>query len=227
MIEYSIIFFTLFNSLVQIYLTLRQILALHKEKSAISKSMSSDEEYLQMQKYNNDKLFFSIFKCLILTCKELVILKYRLNQSFYNSYFSNLYMSEVLFFLAVYNINSLLDIPFNLYQTFQIEHAHGFNKMTLGLFFMDLFKSTMILNGVFFFILHVVLYLISNYLNSFWFYLWVFMSITQICLVVIFPVYIQPLFNKFTNLEDGSLKDKIKDLCTKIGFKTSKILIMD
>ena len=53
------------------------------------------------------------------------------------------------------------------------------------------------------------------------------MSITQLVMVVIYPVYIQPLFNKFTELEEGTLKEKITSLCKKIGFKASKVLVMD
>lgn len=227
MFEHAIVLFMLFNALVEIYLTLRNIISLFKERSKVAKSLSTEEEYKQMQDYNKDKFFFSIFKCIILTIKEVIIVKYRINQLLYDNYFRNSYMNQVFFFLANYNLNTIFDIPFRLYSTFRIEHIHGFNKMSLLLFFTDLVKSTLIFNIIFFFILHVALNLISSYINSFWLYLWVFMSITQLVMVVIYPVYIQPLFNKFTELEEGTLKEKITSLCKKIGFKASKVLVMD
>ena len=35
----------------------------------------------------------------------------------------------------------VLGLPFALYGTFVVEQKHGFNKQTLGLFFMDQLKS--------------------------------------------------------------------------------------
>ena len=35
----------------------------------------------------------------------------------------------------------VLGLPFSLYGTFVVEQKHGFNKQTLGLFFLDIVKS--------------------------------------------------------------------------------------
>ena len=35
----------------------------------------------------------------------------------------------------------VLGLPFSLYGTFVVEQKHGFNKQTLGLFFLDILKS--------------------------------------------------------------------------------------
>ena len=75
MFEHAIVLFMLFNALVEIYLTLRNIISLFKERSKVAKSLSTEEEYRQMQDYNKDKFFFSIFKCIILTIKEVIIVK--------------------------------------------------------------------------------------------------------------------------------------------------------
>jgi STE24 endopeptidase len=227
MLESTIILFIVFNLLISVYLQIRNILALYKDKSEISKKISTEEEYKQMQNYNRDKLFFGILKSIISALKDILTIKLRLNQKLFDKFFRDTYMSEVVFFLATYNINSILETPFDMFSTFFIEHVHGFNKMTLGLFITDLIKKTMIINIIFFLLLNVVLKLVSNYLSSFWLYLWTFLSVFQIAMVVIYPVFIQPFFNKFTELADGSLKDKIKALSGKIGFKASKIFVMD
>ncbi|KAK6089447.1 hypothetical protein P3W45_001584 [Vairimorpha bombi] len=227
MFESTIILFIVFNLLISVYLQIRNILALYKDKSEISKKISTEEEYKQMQNYNRDKLFFGILKSIISALKDILTIKLRLNQKLFDKFFRDTYMSEVVFFLATYNINSILETPFDMFSTFFIEHVHGFNKMTLGLFITDLIKKTMIINITFFLLLNVVLKLVSNYLSSFWLYLWTFLSVFQIAMVVIYPVFIQPSFNKFTELADGSLKDKIKALSGKIGFKASKIFVMD
>jgi STE24 endopeptidase len=60
-----------------------------------------------------------------------------------------------------------------------------------------------------------------------WLYAFAFLATVQLLLMYLYPVFIAPLFNTFTPLEEGSLKDQIFSLAEKIGFKTSGIFIMD
>ena len=69
---------------------------------------------------------------------------------------------------------------------------------------------------------------IVKYTGSFfWFYLWLFMVAVSLIMVVLYPLVILPLFNKFTPLPEGSLKDKVVALSEKVGFSFSKVLVMD
>jgi len=43
----------------------------------------------------------------------------------------------------------------------------------------------------------------------------------------LFPTIIAPLFNKFTPMEDGTLKDRIQNLLQRCGFSSNGIYIMD
>ena len=45
---------------------------------------------------------------------------------------------------SVMGISGLIDLPLSLYRQFVIEARHGFNRMTLGLFFSDLVKQTLL-----------------------------------------------------------------------------------
>lgn len=45
--------------------------------------------------------------------------------------------------------------------------------------------------------------------------------------MLIYPNVIAPLFNKFTELEEGELRQKIEDLCKKVEFPLKKIYVMD
>jgi STE24 endopeptidase len=45
---------------------------------------------------------------------------------------------------SVMTISGLIDLPLSLYRQFVIEARHGFNRMTLGLFFADLLKQTLL-----------------------------------------------------------------------------------
>ena len=43
----------------------------------------------------------------------------------------------------------------------------------------------------------------------------------------IFPTFIAPLFNKFTPLPEGEIKETILKLLEKVGFRASGLFIMD
>jgi STE24 endopeptidase len=73
----------------------------------------------------------------------------------------------------------------------------------------------------------MVLYLIDLFPESFYLYVFISVITIQLIMVVLFPILIQPLFNKFEPLDEGSLKKRIVDLAKEIGFKPSKILKMD
>ncbi len=46
-------------------------------------------------------------------------------------------------------------------------------------------------------------------------------------MITIYPTLIQPLFNTFTPLGDGSLKKKIEALATKVSFPLTKVFVID
>ena len=45
------------------------------------------------------------------------------------------------FFAILGTLTSLFELPFDLYATFRIEEKHGFNRQTLGGFFLDRLKG--------------------------------------------------------------------------------------
>jgi STE24 endopeptidase len=69
----------------------------------------------------------------------------------------------------------LMSLPLSLYFTFVIEERHGFNKMTLGLFFMDMIKGFLIAGVIGLPILALVLQIIKMSGENFYFYVWIFM----------------------------------------------------
>lgn len=221
MIETSMMSVMIINLMIATYLKMRNILSIYKQDSG------NDKEIIKTQNYNRDKLFFSIFSLFVTTIRDILVIKFRIYQFIYNKWFVNVYLSEVCFFLVILNISSLLDLPLDLFSTFVIEQMYGFNKTTISIYAIDFIKKTLIINILLFLVFNVVLYLIKNYLDSFWLYLWVVLSIFQLIMVAVYPTYIQPLFNKFEELKEGDLKEQIDVLSAKIGFQASKIFVMD
>jgi STE24 endopeptidase len=99
--------------------------------------------------------------------------------------------------------------------------------MTLGLFFIDLFKSLLISAVIAFPVLLIFFRLVETAGTFWWLYAFIVLSAIQLLLSVLYPVVIAPLFNKFTPLEEGSLKEKVRNLAEKLEFKTKGIFVMD
>ena len=122
----------------------------------------------------------------------------------------------------------LISLPFGLYSTFVIEQKYGFNRMTLKLWLLDLLKGillSILIGGP---ILAAVLWFMDHHLQGLWWlYVWILLSLVQIFIAAIFPVFLLPLFNKLTLLEDGHLKQQILALAQKINFRLSGIYTMD
>ena len=60
-----------------------------------------------------------------------------------------------------------------------------------------------------------------------WLYAWVAVTIVTLAIRFIAPTWIMPLFNKFTPLEPGELRDSILEYAASVNFTVNNILVMD
>ncbi|KAK0582328.1 hypothetical protein LWI29_024246 [Acer saccharum] len=58
-------------------------------------------------------------------------------------------------------------------------------------------------------------------------YLWGFMLVLYLVMMTIYPILIAPLFNKFTPLPEGELKEKIENLASSQKFPLKKLYVVD
>ncbi|WP_208280287.1 M48 family metallopeptidase [Massilia oculi] len=124
-------------------------------------------------------------------------------------------------------ISGLLDLPLDWYRQFVLEQRFGFNKMTPGLWFTDLIKSTIVGAVIGLPLLWVVLTLMEKSGDLWWFYTWLVWSGFQLLMIAIYPSVIAPMFNKFSPLEDASLKQRIEGLMARVGFASRGLFVMD
>lgn len=149
----------------------------------------------------------------------------------YNSWVASMNLSFAvsgwLFFILLTYADEILSIPFSIYGTFRIENRYGFNTMTPGLWVSDFVKSLIIATILMSLLLFAALWLIQWSPGYWWFLVWSFIFAYGIFVMYISPYVIEPLFNKFTPLEDESLKGRILDLTEKVGVHLSRILKID
>ncbi len=129
--------------------------------------------------------------------------------------------------ISVALLLSVAEIPFSYYRTFVIEQRFGFNKMTPAMFFSDLIKQYalgLLLGAP---LLFGILWLMEKMGDNWWLYAWLAWIAFNLFLLAIYPTWIAPLFNKFSPLEDASLRTRIEQLLHKCGFKSSGLFVMD
>ena len=122
---------------------------------------------------------------------------------------------------------SLLKLPFGIYSTFVIEARFGFNKTTTRTFLMDMVKGVIlatILGGL----LLAGILLLFQYVGIYaWLYCWATMVVFSLTMQYIAPTWLMPLFNKFTPMESGELKEAILNYVSSVNYPVKNIFIMD
>ena len=124
-------------------------------------------------------------------------------------------------------IGGLFDLPFTLYQTFVIEKRFGFNKMSVKLWLADLLKSTLLGAVIGLPIAALILWLMGAAGPLWWLWAWTVWMGFNLLLLVVYPTFIAPLFNKFLPLEDESLKARVTALMQRCGFAAKGLFVMD
>ncbi|MDP1952648.1 MAG: M48 family metallopeptidase, partial [Betaproteobacteria bacterium] len=89
--------------------------------------------------------------------------------------------------VSVALISGLIDLPLSLYRTFVIEARFGFNKMTLGLFFADLAKQTLLGAALGLPLLACVLWLMQRMGEQWWLYVWVTWIAFNLLVLTVYP----------------------------------------
>mgnify|MGYP000865294574 CR=1 FL=1 len=124
-------------------------------------------------------------------------------------------------------ISGLIDLPGTLYQTFVIEQRFGFNQMTPRLWLADLIKSTLMGAAIGLPLAALILWLMGAAGPLWWLWAWCAWMGFNLLLMVVYPLFIAPLFNKFQPLEDESLKARVTALMQRCGFAAKGLFVMD
>lgn len=121
----------------------------------------------------------------------------------------------------------VVELPITLHRTFRIEQAFGFNRMTPALLLADTLKAggvAAILGGA---VLAGGLWVIEQSGENWWLYAWLFWLGLNVLLMLIWPTFIAPLFNRFQPLADPALTTRIEALMARCGFRAKGLFVMD
>ena len=121
----------------------------------------------------------------------------------------------------------LLTLPFGIYHTFGIEGRFGFNRTTPATFVMDRLKGLALAVALGGPLLAGVLALFEYAGSYAWVYAWLAVTLVTLAIQFIAPIWIMPLFNRFTPMPAGELRDAILHYAHSVNFPIKNLFVVD
>jgi STE24 endopeptidase len=134
---------------------------------------------------------------------------------------------SVALVVAVGAISYFLHLPFSLFRTFRLEARFGFNRTAPMLFLLDQVKGMALQLALAVPLLYGFFALQRSMPDYWWILAWGGLMAVIIAMIVIYPTFVAPLFNKFTPMAEGPMKISIEALLRKCGFESNGLFVMD
>ncbi len=183
------------------------------------------ETYKKWRAYNGEKSRLALVEATVSFLAELCLLAFNAYAAFARLFWENA-VQQLFAVLLLSSLTDLLLLPLRYYDTMNIEEKYGFNRTTKKTFWLDQLKQFLISLGFVTFI-GWLLMAAHQWLGD-WLILVFAGGMTAVMLVFSFLYpFFSRIFNKFTPLEDGELKDSITALLEKNGYKVRAIQVMD
>lgn len=135
------------------------------------------------------------------------------------------YQMTLIFVFSL--IGGVVELPLDWYRHFRIEQRFGFNRMSLGVWLTDLIKNFWVSSLIGLPLIALVLWLMGTAGATWWLWAWGAWVIFNLLLMVIYPIWIAPLFNQFEPLADETLKARVQALMQRCGFAAEGLFVMD
>ena len=183
------------------------------------------ETYRKWKQYHGEKTRLGMFTSTVSFVIHLLLMVLNTYAAFAGLFPKNPSMQMVAV-LLLSSLTDLLLLPFSWYDTMHIEEKYGFNRSTAKTFVLDQVKSFLIgliltaAVGGFLIWFHQALgdWMIAAFAGVLMLFILMF--------IFLYPVF-SKIFNKFTPLEDGELKERLTALLEKNGYHVRAIQVMD
>lgn len=189
-----------------------------------------EEKYFKSQEYQREKYRLSFFSSTLSFAGSFLMIYlggFAWLDEYVRNYTEHPIALALLFFGIIMLASSVISLPFSYYSTFVIEEKYGFNRTTLKTFLLDLIKGGMLsvlLGGG---ILALLIWIYLQTTTNFWWMAWAVVAAFMVFMNMFYSSLIVPMFNKQTPLEEGELRDAIREFSQKVGFQLDNIFVMD
>ncbi|OAL06741.1 CaaX prenyl protease [Phaeosphaeriaceae sp. SRC1lsM3a] len=211
------------------------------QRTSVPKALNKEidtETFDKSQAYGRAKAKFSFISQIFNQIKSLAVLYFNVYPIVWGVAgtviaryapvrFSGEISQSLLFMYMLGWIDLIYGLPFSYYHSFVLEEKFGFNKMTIKLWLTDMVKGQALAIAFGIPIGSAFLSIINKTGQGFFYYLWMFMLVVQICGMTIYPILIVPMFNKLEPLKPGKLKESVEALASKLEFPLSELQVID
>ena len=121
----------------------------------------------------------------------------------------------------------VVSLPLSLWRTFGLEARFGFNRTKLALYLTDLAKSLALAVALGGPLLLATLLLMERAGTWWWLWAWGLWLAVMFLMSWAWPAFIAPLFNRFSPLEDQTLRQRIEALLERCGFASKGVFVVD
>lgn len=220
------------SGLLNIYLDWRQSLAVRAHRGAVPGAFAGTvtlEEHQRAADYTEARARVAIIETIYDADLAIIWLAFLLRPVFHfvAAHISAGLTRSVATVVLVTAISYVLTLPFSIYKTFSLEAQFGFNRTTPAMFALDQVKAAALQLALGVPLLYGLFALLRALPNVWWIFAWAAMMIIMVAMIVIFPTFIAPLFNKFTPMAEGPMRASIVALLAKCGFESNGLFVMD
>jgi len=186
--------------------------------------------YFKSQQYLKENTKLDLFKTglsTILTILFIITGGFNFIDKLARSFAFNEIATGIIFISLLILIKFIFDLPFSIYETFIIESKYGFNKTTPKIFITDIIKGLLLAAALGLPLIAAILWFFETVGPNAWIYCWIGVTLYMIVIQFLAPALIMPLFNKFSPLPDGELKEQILEYANKENFRVKGVFTMD
>ncbi|AWI54294.1 peptidase M48 [Aquabacterium olei] len=229
-------FFVAASVLVKLWLDTRQARHVARHRAAVPPAFADEVTLRSHQRaadYTLDKLRFGLVNTVVTTAVllgwtllgGLDVLNHAVRDLVFPRWGGLAY--QLVLLGAFSAIGALIEMPLEAWHTFRIEQRHGFNRMGFGMWVGDHIKQALVGVVIGAPIAALILWLMGAAGNTWWLWAWAAWVSFSLLLMVVFPIFIAPLFNKFEPLQDDGLAQRVTGLMQRCGFKAKGFFVMD
>jgi STE24 endopeptidase len=133
----------------------------------------------------------------------------------------------LIFVGALALLSALLELPFSVHATFVVEERFGFNRTSPRTFVLDRLKGLALAAALGGPLLAAVLAIFADAGRLAWLACWGAVAGYTLVVQFVAPTWIMPLFNTFTPLARGELRERIERYAASVRFSLENIFLMD
>jgi Zn-dependent protease with chaperone function len=139
----------------------------------------------------------------------------------------NLFFSGLLYGIIFFGLIFLINLPLDFYSSFYLKHKYGLSDQTFLRWLELNLKGFLVNDCLIALLLWIPYYFIYSNPKGWWLNLGLLAIPVIIFMVFISPFLIDPIFNKYTSIENEQLGQAIDSLLERAGIEDAQIFMVD